>query len=491
MKVFNITSIWSKGMAYYMVGLLLLSLGSCDFEEPSNINITDDANISGYLRQNPDQYSSLSRILEISNTEGYLGAYGLYTFFAPNNEAVDTYLSENSLSLASLTEEEAKDIVRYHLLKDTISTANFTDGKLPIPTEYGKYLVTGAEYVDGQTSIRVNRQANILQSNIKLGNGIMHAIDNVLSPPTKTAAVWLEDNQSYSIFAQALKETGWYDVVNEETEGVWYTVLAESDEVLAAAGYDSYDALKNRYSHLGEPSNPSDSLNLFMAYHILPNIKYIADLVTATAHETKAPQEVVTIKLAGTDVLVNDDVFFGVHEPGSPIIRSESDNSVTNGVVHSVGDHFAIKLRAPTAVYWDVADQPEIRQLTQYFRVAGAPSYTFKLGELSRMTWGGNYVDLLVDYRPPGLNTLEWVNGDYMKIGVASNRLSWAEITTPVLVKGRYKLWFCYRYHGEGGEMKITFDGEDIPGARLLNTRERYPDGINDEAEAEARGFKQ
>ncbi|GAB3648437.1 hypothetical protein GCM10028791_12190 [Echinicola sediminis] len=491
MNVFNITSNWRRGMAL-MLGLLFLGLISCDFEEPGNINITDDANISGYLRQNPDQFSSLSKILEISETEGYLGAYGLYTFFAPNNAAVDTYLSENDLSLEGLSVDQAKDIVRYHLLKDTISTSSFTDGKLPIPTEYGKYLVTGAEFVEGQTSIRVNRQANVLQSNIKLGNGILHSIDNVLSPPTKTAAQWLEDKQDYSIFAQALKTTGWYEVLNQEQEGVWYTVLAQSDATFAEAGFDTYQALEDRYSHLGEPTNPADSLHLFMAYHILPNIKYIADLVTATAHETKAPQEVVTIKLDGADVLVNDDVFFGIHEPGTPLIRRESDNSVTNGVVHSVDDHFAIKLRAPTAVYWDIADQPEIRQLTQYFRVPGASEYTFQPGELSKMDWGGSWLQYNINYRPPGLNELYFNHGDYIRIGVATNRLTWTEITTPVLVKGRYKIWFCYRAtdNRDGVQLKVTLNGESIPGARILNTRERYPTTLS-AAEAESKGFKE
>ena len=490
MKTFNIKSIWSKGAAYMLVAVLL-GLISCEFEPPSNVNITEDTNISGYFRQNPDEFSSLSKILEISNTEGYLGAYGLYTFFAPNNEAIDAYLSDNNLNLENLSVGEAKDIVRYHLLKDTISTANFTDGKLPIVTEYGKYLVTGAEFMDGQTNIRVNRQANLIESNIELGNGIVHKIDGVLSPPTKTASAWLEDEQQYSIFTQALKSTGWYDILNQEEEGVWYTVMAQTDETFAEAGFDSYQKLEDRYSHLDDPTNPSDSLNLFMAYHILPNIKYIADLVTATAHETEAPQEVITIKLQGEQALVNDDVFFGVHEPGSPIIREESDNSVTNGVVHSVEDHFAIKLRSPTAVYWDICAQNEIRQLTNIFRIPGAPTYTFKLGELSKMYWGGNFVDALVTYFPPGLNELYFYHGDFLKIQIQGNRLTNVEFETPVLVKGRYKVWVCYRtgLWNNGCELKMTFNGESVPGARLLDTKVSPPN--LPEAELESRGWKE
>ncbi|AGA77917.1 fasciclin domain-containing protein [Echinicola vietnamensis] len=492
MNTFKINTLWRIRSSMVLLVVLCLAAIGCEFDPPSNINVTEDTNISGYLRQHPDEFSNLSRILEISNTEGFLGTYGTYTFFAPNNEAVDGYLEENGLSLDGLGEEEAKDIVRFHLLTDTLSTADFTDGKLSVPTEYGKYLVTGAEFADGETYTRVNRQANIIQSNIKLGNGFIHAIDNVLSPPTKTVAQWLEENQRFSIFSQVLKETGWYDSLDREEEGQWYTVLAESDEALSAAGYESFEAMKEHYSQTGDPTNPSDSLNLYVAYHVIPDIKFIADLLTATAHPTEAPQEVVTIKLDGTDVLVNDDTFFGVHEPGSPIIRAQSDNSVTNGVVHSVEDHFAIKLRAPTAVYWDVAEQPEIRQLTQFFRVPGAPNYTFKLGELSRMTWEGNYVDAMVNYFPPSLNQVYYAFGDYLRIELQANRLTAAEIKTPTLVKGRYKLWICH--HGDkwnnGCELKVTFNGEDIPGARLLDTTIKAPTDMNED-ELESRGWKE
>ncbi|MFD2036468.1 fasciclin domain-containing protein [Belliella marina] len=470
--------------------LLMLGLFACEFEPPANVNVSDDVNITDYIKRHPEQFSSLERILEVSNTASYLNAYGTYTFFAPTNEAVDSYLSEKSLNLNSLTQSEAADIVRFHLLSDTLSTASFTDGKLKIPTQYGKYLVTGAELIDGKAVYRVNRQATITESNVAVGNGVLHVIDNVLSPPTRSAAQELEANPDYSIFAEALKETGWYETLNQEVDGTWYTILAESNAVLAEAGFNSYAELRSRYSHLNDPTNLSDSLNLYIAYHVLPDIKFVADLLTATAHATKAPDEVITIRLKGTDVLVNEDVFFGVLEEGSPIVRPRSDIAVTNGVVHSVDIHFMIKLRAPTPVYWDVAEQAEIRQLTSVFRVAGASEYYFRLGELSRMSWAGGAVNGLVSYVPPPLNELFFNHGDYMRIQINANRLEWVQIRTPLLIRGRYKIWMAYRPIGADINCitRVSFNGQEIPGARLFDTKEKPPTLPEDELEA--RGWK-
>jgi len=101
--------------------------------------------------------------------------------------------------------------VKLHLIQDTINTSSFTDGKLPQVTMLGQYLVTGVSNQSGVSSYTVNRQALVLQPNISLSNGIVHSIDHVLKAATKTVAQTIETNPEFSIFTQALKETGYYD----------------------------------------------------------------------------------------------------------------------------------------------------------------------------------------------------------------------------------------------------------------------------------------
>src|SRR5690349_12487926 len=96
---------------------------------------TSVVNIYDYLKQDPAQFSSMAKIVDKSGFAGFLNAYGSYTLFAPTNAAVQLYLTDiNKTSVDQLTEDEAKNIVKFHLLEDTLTTAVFKDGKLPLVT---------------------------------------------------------------------------------------------------------------------------------------------------------------------------------------------------------------------------------------------------------------------------------------------------------------------------------------------------------------------
>ena len=284
---------------------------------------TMDVNIVGYLDKNPDSFSLFRQILEKTGTAAFLNAYGSYTCFAPTNSGVKTYLKNlGATSVEAADLATLKDMVRLHLLEDTIYTNSFTDGKLPVITMYGQFLITSVANKGGVSSYIINRQGSIVKSNIRVGNGIIHAIDQVLIPATKTIAQQLEGNPDYSIFVQAMKETGYYaklNVVNPDISKRWITVFAESNKALADSGFASYAALKAKYSKTGNPANLNDSLNMYVAYHISPGLKFLGDIITVPTHETYLPQEVVSIKLVDQDVLINEDEFNGVVEKGIKI----------------------------------------------------------------------------------------------------------------------------------------------------------------------------
>src|SRR3954470_7148476 len=180
MKQFKLLS------ALFLVIVMVAGYSSC-----RKVNIvqatTSDVNIYEYLKQHPDQFSSLVKIVDKSGYSGFLNAYGSYTMFAPTNEGVQAYLTDiNKSSVDQLTETEAKDIVKFHLLEDTLTTASFKDGKLPLVTMYGQYLVTSVSATGGNSAYKINRQALVSQGNIHTGNGFIHAIDHVLRPATKS-----------------------------------------------------------------------------------------------------------------------------------------------------------------------------------------------------------------------------------------------------------------------------------------------------------------
>jgi uncharacterized surface protein with fasciclin (FAS1) repeats len=442
----------------------IIGLSRCKKIEIANTTTTD-ANLVSYMEKNPDVYSDFINILEKSGTKPYLNAYGTYTLFAPTNGAIQSYLKEIGVpSLESLKEDDLKNIVRYHLLADTLYTVDFNDGKLRVPTMYGEYLITGINFDAGSGSSRymVNRRALIINPNTRCGNGVLHTIDKVLIPSKKTLAAQIESNPNYSIFTAALKETGYYDTLNtlkyvNDTTPRWLTVLAQSNDVFKAEGINSFDDLKTRYN---------DTLKKYMGYHILNDLKFIADLVIAPAHETLVPQEVITIKMKKDTVLANDDIFNNVIEPGVEFNRGACDIAATNGVLHDLKGNLYIKVRRPSPVYWDVAEQPELIKLTSIYRQPGK-GQMFNAGDFKDITWNAGQIEYWCE--AVGAKNIFYKN-DRLALRFlrpTSGHMNWVEFTTPLIVKGKYKVWVCWRASGaanKGGlDVQTYVDGVLMP----------------------------
>jgi uncharacterized surface protein with fasciclin (FAS1) repeats len=468
---------WLTSISFIVV--LLAALAGCKREEFS-VNTTTDVNIVGYLNKYPESFSMLSKILQITGSDNSLNGYGTYTLFAPNNDAITKYLAElGKTSVEQVAVNDLKDLVKFHLIRDTITSDKFTDGKLRTVTMYGQSILTGAQNIGGVTTLTINRQATLLKADIRTGNGIIHIIDRVLKPAKLTLAQAIEQNPAYSIFTEALKATKLYDSLNvlpannPDTTKRFLTVLAESDAVLKTAGINSFAQLKAKYSNTGNPLLVNDSLHLFMNYHILPGLKYLPDIFNASSHTTQSPLDVVTSKLVNQTILINDDTFNGIHEIGARIDRASSDNTTANGVLHFMADHYAIKVRFPIPVYWEVTDQPEFKKLNGIYRVTNKSSPNYANGDLQDITWQTGSVSYKV---APEARQFYVYNNDYLFVAAlrtAATANSFIELKTPLLVKGRYKVWVSFIRRGGGKGVSVLFDGQPL--SRVLNLTESLP----------------
>lgn len=486
--------------------LFFLNFSSCKKTE-IDVLTTSDLNIYPYL-QSKSEFSDWVKIIDKSGYAGFLTAYGSYTMFAPTNDAVKLFLTDiNKSSVDAITESEAKDIVRLHLIQDTIPTSSFKDGKLASITMYGQYLVTGVTNTAGVSSINVNRQALLTQGNIRTGNGLIHVLDHVLRPAVKSTAQLISEDPKYSVFKQALVATGFYDTLDKVSTSDpkrLFTVLAETNKALADSGFANYNALFAKLSNTGNPKNPADSLYIYVAYHIIPSLQYLADIASASSQYTLQPLEVLSTKLDGEVILINELEFNGVLEKGIPIDRAASDISTTTGVLHSVSAHFRPKTRVPQPIYWDVADFPEVRALPAIFRKASAD---FNYGAIKDITWdrttnrlsGGNSSG--TGYRYFGLSNTSYpvVYGDCLDLGLGTtSRHNWVEFTTPLIVKGKYNIWVCYRAtkqsgsvgNSGGSNLPVQWEFNGIPTSRQMNFTLQRPDNNTSDGEMLALGWK-
>lgn len=489
----------------FLLTLIIFIVGPLFFAGCKKIRIeqstTDDVNIVGYLDKRADSFSLFRQILERTGNASFLDAYGSYTCFAPTNSGVKIYLSRiGAASVDAADLNTLKDMVRLHLLGDTLYTSSFTDGKLPVITMYGQYLITTVNNQGGVSSYVVNRQAAITESNIRVGNGIIHVINNVLLPATKTIAKQLEEKPEYSIFVEAMKETGYFtrlDFVDPDVANRWFTVLAESNQALADSGINSYAALKAKYSQTGNPALDNDSLHMYIAYHVTDGLKFLGDAIGTPTHTTWLPQEVISVKLIDQNVLINEDVFNGILEPGVMLTRAKSDNAATNGVWHDAAAHFMVKFRKPTALFWDVSSFEEIMKLPAYYKRG---SYGFVRAteadqpiKESYWGWGRNAGTNTLTYEYSTSSTVSSLafNNDVntLPMGLPDRPTYW-EMRTPPIVKGRYKVWICYRgrKQSSSSNMLCKVEVNGVLMQRTMNFTDNRPAGSD--AELEAIGWK-
>lgn len=454
---------------HYIVTLLCVFIINC-CQEPEFIRTTSEDTLIGEYLESQEEFSEFVKILELTGNMSFLKAYGSYTCFVPDNDAFKTYLGEKGLtSVEEISLEELNDLVKYHIIQDTISTSNFSDGKLQTPNMYGQYLLVSGTFINGEAKSLINKYAELLQVDIQNSNGVIHSTADVLRPITSSIAEQIASDDRYSIFTQALYETELYAFLDEvqdpdEKDKKWLTVFAQTDESYKKSGINSYQDLKDTYSSSNDPTAIDDSLYLYVSYHIVEDeLLYMGDLALKQAVETVAPSEVITIITNGDSVLLNEIIFNDDLEKGAYVIRDFSDNTAANGVFHALDDDMFIKVRYPFTVYFEVTDQPEIQKMKDVYREMGQYAWLTN-DQIKGMSWYGNHSIKYVVDNGGSLAPGSIVHGDYLQITLRSAVIKWIEFTSPLLVKGRYNVWMCSRNTNSRKPMyTVSINGDPLP----------------------------
>jgi uncharacterized surface protein with fasciclin (FAS1) repeats len=440
--------------------------------------------IDDYLSKEDTSLTDFAAIIEKSGYQGTLHAYGAYTCFAPTNLAIRNWCRDQFgvSSWQSLSIDTLKDMVRFHLINDTISTAYFEDGRLSTPNGLKKYLTTSTKLdSENKTYIEVNRQARILEKDIYAENGIIHKIDNVLMPNTNSVWQAIKSEfpaNDYTIFTAALEQSGLDSLLNKQpADTVWYTLLAEPDAVLNAAGIHSVAELVDSMAVIRpDIKQRTNLLDIYVKYHVVPSLAYVADFMKVSTEETMVEGEVLTVKVNQLDVVLNKFTYSENADPGTLIDREidYTDFSCRNGVIHTLKTFMPPKLREPMPVYWDIAEQPELTSLKE-FRKDGTV-LNFTEGELSDIKFGAASSSKGIQYACSKVFGLkfQYVNYDYLYFGVNPSELTWVEMKTPLLIAGTYKVWVCWRRVDYVMTFRTSFKQDGYPTQVFPNVYSTY-----------------
>lgn len=311
-----------------------LAFTSCSEQiDESNLYTFTGETITDYLRSD-STLSDFAKITDYAGLSDRLSAYGTYTCFAPTNEAVKEYIKElwedkksanhNGLYTGDVSDENTLDRLwksekRDSLCKDIVE-AHLTGLK-----KTSNDLLTGSDItmMGGNThspkrvgdDITIDGTSKIINRDHEVENGVVHTIDKLFYRSTNYIIDEMENMGIYSIWCDALKQTGLDEVMKEHirTNGVsWFTidpetkypfaeyptsckvgftVFAETDKVLQNKGITNWKELAAKanewykdcaswYSYLEDHpeikistgtdyTNQWNTLNMFLRYHIL------------------------------------------------------------------------------------------------------------------------------------------------------------------------------------------------------------------------------
>jgi uncharacterized surface protein with fasciclin (FAS1) repeats len=451
-----------------LIVLLITVFNSCDdYMKGKTFLTSDEIMIDEYIEQKDTTMLLFLNAADKAGFRGLLHAYGTNTCFVPDNKAVRAYCQQLGIaSLEALSVEELEKIMKFHLVRDTIRTAEFVDGRLSKATMLGKFLTTRTVQEGGASPvIRVNRQADILTKDIRVANGIIHKVSSVLSPNPKTVGEMIDElPANYSLYKSIMNESGVLDTLTiNKADGQWYTAILQSDESFATAGIATRADLIEKMKE-AQPDFADDEaklVQLYAQYHVLKRLAYVADLSMSSAELTLAQNQVITITVKKDSLILNEYRSLTRFEKGVTVAKNSewTDMSCYNGVMIDMNGYIQPVKRGAEAVYWELTDQPEIKKLKEYRRPGSW--VTFRPGELSELQFGGrNNPTITYSVVAAWDEKAQYVNGDHFDIPMRPTLLQWMEIKTPVLTEGVYNVWICWRRGGENNKFKTTFRQE-------------------------------
>ena len=318
---------------YYVVMLILLAgVTSCNEDDDIYPQLGDDPRNLSQIVNDDANLSTLAQALTQVGLDSTLRSTSTYTLFAPNNAAFGDF------DMSSMSEEELTNFLLNHVLSTT--TADFSS---TLTTGYTPTMATGPDdnnlslFINTDGGLKLNGMATPVQGSFDVGstNGVLHVVDNLLTPPTVLDHT--KANPNFSTLAEAIELAGLSETLSEtnpELESYPFTVFAPTN-----AAFESFMMQLNGafgWTSLGEI--PTEILQEVLMYHVVTGSNTRAPMISGTEQVT----------MQGNSFMIDDN---SVIQDGSYDMANFTltDIQGVNGVVHGVN-----KVLIPETVFQDI-----------------------------------------------------------------------------------------------------------------------------------------
>lgn len=253
------------------------------------------------------QFNTLAAALKAAGLVEALQGKGPFTVFAPTDEAF-AKLPKGTVEGLLKPENKAKlqAILKYHVVSGIVTSKEI--GNVPAAATLQGQIVKPSVTDSG---VKVNA-ANVVKADIGCTNGVIHVIDNVILPESRTIPALAKDNGSFKTLLAAVEAAGLAETLSGPGP---FTVFAPTDEAFAKLPKPVLGALL-------KPEN-KDTLTKILTYHVVSGRVTSVDAVKAGKAATLEGGSVAATS-AGGKVMIN----------ASTVAIADID--AANGVVHAI-----------------------------------------------------------------------------------------------------------------------------------------------------------
>ena len=113
-----------------------------------------------------------------------LSAEGPYTVFAPTNDAFNALFKELGVSgVDALSKDQLTPILLYHVVNGKVMAKDVKTGMVPTLNDKASLDVKVSD-----KGVMINGSTKVIITDVATSNGVIHVIDKVMVPNTKTAS---------------------------------------------------------------------------------------------------------------------------------------------------------------------------------------------------------------------------------------------------------------------------------------------------------------
>jgi transforming growth factor-beta-induced protein len=282
----------------------LLTFSSCGDDEPilESNTIVDIALADA-------QFSTLVSALQRTNLVSTLQGAGPFTVFAPTNDAFNRL----GVDLATISDADLTNILLYHVLGADVRAGDIAGGQTYVSTAStagpgNTALSLLVEQINGQ--VKLNGRSNVTSADIVADNGVIHVIDQVITPLDIVGHAAANSNFTALVAALGAAPGGLVNVLSSEGP---FTVFAPLNSAFAA--------ISNVVAGL-----TPEQLTTVLTYHVVAGANVRStDLSNNMSVETVSGQTFTITTTNGAQI---------VDQTGAAVSIVLTDVQATNGVIH-------------------------------------------------------------------------------------------------------------------------------------------------------------